>query len=138
MLHGRTYEWTGGPLWPPWWLIAKDGTDRVEVFTLDGGDLLPIFSGEDEVEMYLWFNRACEDGWEARRSSSAELMSVLYGPCSSAGAVVLDPSPEIMHGRPRLTSLGRRRFVEWMSSERTSLDEGALSGAAREEQMRRE
>src|SRR5687767_9834819 len=37
-----------------------------------------------EAEMYLWLKKACEDGWEARRCSSEELKSVLYGPCSGA------------------------------------------------------
>ena len=119
-MHERTYEWMGSPLWSTWWLIAKDGKDHIEVFTLDGGSILPVFSGRDEAEMYLWYIRACEDGWEVRRSSSRELMSVLYGPCSGAAAVVLDPWPEIIDGPPaRLVMLDRRRFVEWIVSKTT-------------------
>ena len=119
MLYERTREWKGGPLQTPWWLIAKGATDHIEVFTLDGGSILPVFSDEDEAEMYLWFKRACEDGWEVRRSSSEELISVLYGPCSDAGAVVLDPSPEIIEGSSAwLVSLDRRRFLGWMVSGR--------------------
>jgi hypothetical protein len=65
--------------------------------------------------MYLWFKEVCEDGWELRRSSSGELVSVPYGACSGAREVALDPSPEIIDGRTaKLVSLGRRRFVEWM------------------------
>jgi hypothetical protein len=117
VFYERTYEWKGSPLRFPWWLIAKGATDDIEVFTLDGGSILPIFSGEDEAEMYLWFKRAGEGGWEVRRSSSEELTSVLYGPCSGAGSVVLDPSPEIID-RPsaRLVNLDRRRFLGWMAS----------------------
>jgi len=37
----------------PWWLIAKGVTDHIEVFTLDGGSSLPVFSDQDEPEMYL-------------------------------------------------------------------------------------
>jgi hypothetical protein len=37
----------------PWWLIAKGVTDHIEVFTLDGGSSLPVFSDQDEAEMYL-------------------------------------------------------------------------------------
>jgi hypothetical protein len=89
------------------------------VFTLDGGSILPVFSDEDEAEMYLWFERACEGGWEVRRSSSEELISVLYGPCSDVGTVVLDPSPEIIEGSSDwLVNLDRRRFLGWMISGR--------------------
>jgi hypothetical protein len=119
MLYERIREWKGSPLWSPWWLIQKGATDHIEVFTLDGGSILPVFSDEDEAEMYLWFKRACEDGWEVRRCSSDELISVLYGPCSDAGAVVLDPSPEIIEGPSAwFAHLDRRRFVGWMISGR--------------------
>jgi len=80
---------------------------------------LPVFSDEDEAEMYLWFKRAWEDGWEVRRCSSEESISVLCGPCSDAGAVVLDPSPEIIEEPSAwLVSLDRRRFLGWMVSGR--------------------
>ena len=119
MLYERMHGWKGRPLWSPWCLIAKGATDHTEVFTLEGGSILPVFSGEDEAEMYLWFEGACEDGWEVRRSSPEELMSVLYGPCSDAGAVALDPSPEIIDGPSAwLVSLNRRRFLGWMVSGR--------------------
>jgi hypothetical protein len=42
---------------------------------------------------------------------------VLYGPCSGAGTVALDPSLEIVDGpSARLVSLDRGRFLGWMSS----------------------
>jgi hypothetical protein len=118
VLYGRTLKWDS-PLRSPWWLIAKGATDHIEVFTLDSGSLLPVFSGEEEAEMYLWLKRACEDGWEVRRCSSEELKSVLYGPCSGAGTVALDPSLDIVDGpSARLVSLDRGRFLGWMSSRR--------------------
>jgi hypothetical protein len=119
VFYEGTYDCKGSPTRSPWWLIAKGETDDIEVFTLDSGSILPVFSGEDEAEMYLWFERADEDGWQVRRSSSEELMSVLYGPCSGAGAVVLDPSLEIIEGSSAwLVNLDRRRFLGWMASER--------------------
>jgi hypothetical protein len=119
VLYERTHEWKGGPLRSPWWLIAKDATDHMEVFTLDGGSILPVFSGEGEAELYLWFERAREDGWEVRKTSSEGLTSVLLGPCSDAGAVALDPSLEIVEGlSARPASLDRGRFLGWMVSER--------------------
>ena len=122
VFYETTHEWKRSSMRSPWWLIAKDAADHVEVFTLDGGSILPVFSGEDEAEMYLRFEEACEDGWEVRRSSPEELMSVLYGPCSDAGAVALDPSPEIIDGPSAwLVSLNRRRFLGWMVSGRDLL-----------------
>ena len=122
MFYETTHAWKGSSMRSPWWLIARGATDHMEVFTLDGGSILPVFSGEDEAEMYLWFEGACEDGWEVRRSSPEELMSVLYGPCSDAGAVALDPSPEIIDGPSAwLVSLNRRRFLGWMVSGRNSV-----------------
>ena len=119
VFYETTHEWKGSSMRSPWWLIAKGATDHIEVFTLDGGSILPVFSGEDEAEMYLWFERACEGGWEVRRSSSEELISVLYGPCSDVGTVVLDPSPEIIEGSSDwLVNLDRRRFLGWMISGR--------------------
>jgi len=115
VFYEKTYERTSSPIRSRWWLIAKNGTDHTEVFTLDGSSTLPVFSSEDEAEMYLWFEDACGDGWEARRSTSEELVAMLCGPCSGVGAVVLDPSPEIIDGWPaRTVNLDRRRFVEWM------------------------
>src|SRR5688500_3526284 len=78
VFYETLHEWKGSSMRSPWWLIAKGATDHVEVFTLDGGSILPVFSGEDEAEMYLWFEGACEDGWEVRKNSPEELMSVLY------------------------------------------------------------
>jgi hypothetical protein len=115
LLYESTHEWKGSPLRSPWWLIARGATDHIEVFTLDGGSLLPVFSGEEEAEMYLWLKKAYEDGWEARRCSSEELKSVLYGPCSGAWGVALDPSLAIGDGPSvRLVSLDRGRFLGWM------------------------
>jgi hypothetical protein len=128
VFHETSHEWKGSLMRSPWWLIAKGATDHIEVFTLDGGSLLPVFSGEDEAEMYLWFEGAFEDGWEVRRTSPEELMSVLYGPCSDAGAVALDPSPEIIDGPSAwFVSLNRRRFLGWMVSGRNSSHEGSVS-----------
>jgi hypothetical protein len=119
VLYERTHERKGSSPWSPWWLIAKGATDHIEVFTLDCGSTLPVFSGKEEAEMYLWFNEACEDGWEVHRSSPDELMSMLYGPCSGASAVAIDPSPEIID-EPSfwLVSLSRRRFLGWIVSGR--------------------
>jgi hypothetical protein len=117
VLYKEAHERATSPPSSPWWLITKNDQDHFEVFTLDNGSTLPVFSGEGEAEMYLWFEGTCEPGWETRRSSSREVMSMLDGPCSGAGAVALDPSPKFIDGRPaRLVNVARSRFVEWMAS----------------------
>src|SRR5215210_2204326 len=117
VLYRKACDRTGSPVGSPWWLITKNEKDHFEVFTLDDGSTLPVFSGEGEAEMYLWCEGACERGWEARRSTSQEIMSMLDGPCSAAGAVALDPSPRFIDGWPAsLVNLDRSRFVEWMVS----------------------
>lgn len=35
-----------------WWLVARNVNGPLEVLTLDGGDTLPVFSGEDEAELF--------------------------------------------------------------------------------------
>jgi len=79
-----------------WWLVAKNDGGSLEVLTLDGGNTLPVFSGEGETRLFLWLKQAHEHGWEVRKSSAGELASVLCGPCSHARLVALDPSMEIL------------------------------------------
>jgi hypothetical protein len=85
-----------------WWLVAKNEDGPLEVLTLDGGDTLPIFSGEGEAELFLWLREAREYGWEVRESSAGELSSLLCGPCSGATFVALDP----LYRDARLRSCG--------------------------------
>lgn len=97
-----------------WWLVARnDGP--LEVLTLDGGDTLPVFSGEGEAELFTWLRQARD--WEIHEVSAEELVFVLSGPYSRAGLVALDPSVEIFDGRGA-ESLGssREEFVEWIVS----------------------
>lgn len=117
VLYERAHGWADSPPGSPWWLITKNDKDHLEPFTLDDGSTLPVFSGEGEAEMYLWCEGACGCGWETRRSTAKEVMSMLDGPCSDAGTVALDPSPKFIDVRPaRLVNLARSRFVAWMVS----------------------
>jgi len=97
-----------------WWLIARDGDDRLEVLTLDlpGEQMLPVFSFEEEAEAFLWLGGADTDGWQPRHIGPGELASLLYGPCSGASSVALDPLPGMVADRTvGLVSVGRERFV---------------------------
>jgi hypothetical protein len=113
-----------------YWVIAKDAKDakdgfgQLEVLTvdLDGtGEALPVFSFEEEAEMFLWL-QTTEEGWEVRETTPGQLVSILYGPCADVGRVMLDPLPEI-GARVQISLLGmdRNDFVESVMGAR-SLD----------------
>lgn len=87
----------------------------MEVLSLDYGDeeVLPVFSYEEEAEMFLLLGDDVDDGWRVRETGAEELISVLYGPCAGAKKVALDPLPEMMTRRTvGLVSLDRDRFIE--------------------------
>ena len=97
-----------------YWLIAKNENGRIEVLTAllaDGEEALPIFSYEQEAELFLGF-QAAGSGWRVRESTAGELISVLCGPCAGAKEVSLDPLPEMVtEGTLGLVNLSRKRFV---------------------------
>jgi hypothetical protein len=103
-----------------YWLIARNDKGRLEVLTtsLAGGEeALPVFSHEEETEMFLRLGRVGFDGWQARESTAGELVSVLCGPCAGVERVVLDPLPEMVAERTvGLVSLSRERFVDLVLS----------------------
>jgi hypothetical protein len=118
VLTHETHVRTGSPSRSSWWLIAKNGGGSLEVLTLDGGEMLPVFSGEGEAELFLWLKQAREHGWEIHESSAGELVSVLCGSCSGARLVALDPSVEMLGvGVTELVSLSRRTFLGWVLSD---------------------
>jgi hypothetical protein len=110
-----------------YWVIAKDAKDgfgQPDLLTvdLDGtGQALPVFSFEEEAEMFLWLQRI-EDGREVRETTPGQLVSILYWPCADVGRVMLDPLPEI-GARMQIGLLGmdRNDFVESVMGAR-SLD----------------
>jgi len=78
----------------------------------DGGETLVIFGDEEEAEMFLYLGGYGDDGWHARESSSGEIVSVLYGPCSNAEGVALDPlAGMVASGTLGLVRLRRERFL---------------------------
>ena len=89
----------------PLWLIAEQRCNGLEVFTI-GTDVLPVFSFEEEAQMFLGLGHAI-DGWQVRETTYGELISVLYGPCREVTHVSLDPVP----GLVELVSLDRRAFI---------------------------
>ncbi len=112
----KAYRRSGGLLRSSWWLVARD-EGPLEVLTLDGGDTLPVFSGEGEAELFLWLREACECGWKVHESSAEELVFMLGGPSSRVGLVALDPATEIFDGRATESyGLSREDFLEWIVS----------------------
>ena len=107
-------KWVGRPLGLMYWLITRNENGRVEVLTIclaGGEEALPVFSHEEEAQMYLSLGGA-DDGWLVRESTAGELVSVLHGPCAHVGRVALDPLPEILGEKTiRLLSLDRERFL---------------------------
>jgi hypothetical protein len=110
-----------------YWVIAKDAKDglgQLELLTLDldgTGETLPVFSFEEEAEMFLWLQRT-EGGWEVRETTPGQLVSILYGPCADVGKVMLDPLPEIgLSMQIILLGMDRNDFVESVMGAR-SLD----------------
>jgi hypothetical protein len=113
----KAYRWSGGLSRSSSWLVARNDDGPLEVFTLDRGDTLPVFSGEGEAELFLWLRGERQHGWEVHQSSAEELVFVLSGPCSHAGLVALDPSAEIFDGQAaEFPGLGREDFLEWIVS----------------------
>ena len=105
-----------------YWVIAKDGFGQPELLMtepdlltvdLDGtGQALPIFSFEEEAEMFLWL-QTTEDGREVRETTPEQLVSILNGPCANVGRVMLDPLPEIgARMQNSLLGMDRNDFVE--------------------------
>jgi hypothetical protein len=110
-----------------YWVIAKDvkdGFGRPDLLTvdLDGtGQALPIFSFEEEAEMFLCL-QTTEDGREVRETTPGQLVSILYGPCADVGRVILDPLPEIgVSMQISILGMDRNDFVESVMGAR-SLD----------------
>jgi hypothetical protein len=101
-----------------YWLIVKRERFtsmralRIDLLTPGEGEALTVFSSEKEARTYLRLRTTRESGWEARQTSSGELISILCGPCADVGRVVLDPvgepGGEVLNS---LLSLSRARFL---------------------------
>ncbi len=96
-------------------MIARhDANGGLEPLCVRAGTskMLPVFSFEEEAEMFLHFGGYDSSGWRARESSAGELVSVLCGPCADVEEVALDPLPEMLEDATiDLVEVGRRRFV---------------------------
>jgi hypothetical protein len=111
-----------------YWVIAKDAKDakdgfgQLELLTVDldgAGEALPVFSFEEEAEMFLWL-QTTEEGHEVRETTPGQLVSILYGPCAHVRRVMLDPLPEIgVRMQISLLGMDRNDFVESVMGARS-------------------
>ena len=97
------------------WMVARhEDNGSLEPLCVYAGTskVMPVFSFEEEAEMFLHLGGYESSGWRARESCAGELVSVLLGPCADVGGVALDPLPEMLEdGTIGLVEVGRRRFV---------------------------
>jgi hypothetical protein len=100
----------------PFWLIARYRSGGMEVLktTLASGqEALPVFSFEDEAQMFL--ELGASGGWRVRETTAGELTSVLCGLCANVDRVVLDPVTTLpgplIEGLNGLLSMEREAFM---------------------------
>jgi DNA-binding NarL/FixJ family response regulator len=94
-----------------YWLITRNVNGRMEMLTLDrdGRKMLPVFSHEEEAEMFLRLGGIGEN-WRITESEAKELVSVLHRAGAGVKDVALDPLPEMVTEKTiRLISLPRER-----------------------------
>ncbi len=99
-----------------YWLLVRNGRKGREVLTrglLEGSRrTLPIFSFEEEAEMFLWLRRS-KDGWRVRETTAGELLSMLYTVLKGVECVALDPIPEnSCLDTSGLLSITRQDFID--------------------------
>ncbi|HEX5913448.1 MAG TPA: hypothetical protein VFY54_10005 [Rubrobacter sp.] len=107
------------------WLIVTQSHGRMEVLSINvGGEtVLPVFSFQEEVELFLHLQAKGVDWWP-RETTTGELVSLLLGLCARVDKVALDPLPSL--GKREiigLVSTGRRHFVRHLMGEDTAYPE---------------
>lgn len=98
----------------PYWLIKRPAGGSIEALAVEfgGAKTLPVFSFEEEAELFLALGVSGE-GWKVGRSGAGEILSLLHGPLSDAAGVALDPVPECCGETfSRLLTVGREEFEE--------------------------
>ena len=107
------------------WLIVTRADGSMEVLTIDAGGetVLPLFSFQEEVELFLHLQAKGADWWP-RETTTGELVSLLLGLCARVEKVALDPLPGFgERAILGLASTGRRRFMRYLMGEDTAYSE---------------
>lgn len=75
------------------YLIVHNDSNRLNLLTMptDGGESLPVFSGEIAAHSFLRSNGLKEEDWHVRESTAGELISLLMGHIADVNLVTLNP-----------------------------------------------
>ena len=82
---------------PVYWLLSSRSGAHEEFLTFWGGEpggevrTLPVFSAESSAGAFVEASPFAEGIWRSRKTTRGELISILYGPCVTAGRIALDP-----------------------------------------------
>jgi len=126
------------------WLIASQTHGRMEVLTFDasGETVLPVFSFQEEGELFLLLE-ATEANWCLRETTTGELVSLLLCLCARVEKVALDPLPGIWERKIlELVSTDRRCFVRHLLGEvgahsRREISSGRVMGRSDPARLRK-
>ena len=106
----------------PLWIITSYENNQMEALTI-GPHLderfLALFSYEQEAEAFLCLlGDDKKKGWRSERTTAAELVSVLLGPCAEVKGVALDPLPMALSREMLpLVSMSRDLFLQYLLEE---------------------
>lgn len=96
-----------------YWAIARHKHNRLDLFEarIGGGNVLPVFSSEEQAEAFLLSQATGE--WETRPTGVGELISLLSDPYRHTTRVALDPPPEAMDETiPVPVGMGQQVFLD--------------------------
>jgi hypothetical protein len=97
------------------YVVARDGEKGLEVLCVPSkvkGGVLPAFSARWAARGYL-FAEAAGGGWYVRACTSAELVSLLVGPCAGVEWIMLDSRPGHPAGEAA-NIMPRENFVDYL------------------------
>lgn len=98
-------------------LFTWQDAANVDALTLKlpGGEtILPVFDLEARAGMFLWLE-ALDEGWQVKKLSVADLVSLLCGPCASIERVLLNP---FSAGDEEEAGVKREAFLRTLAGER--------------------
>lgn len=104
-----------------YWLIVRDTENGVETYTTDlgasdSGRMLPVFSFEEEAEMYL-FLRGSRGDWRISEALAGDLHRLFDTILENIVCVTLDPIPEnSFFDTTGLLSITRQDFIVRLQS----------------------
>lgn len=97
-----------------YWLLVRDTENGIETLTTglsDSGRMLPVFSFEEEAEMYLCM-RGSRDEWRITEILPEKLRSLFDTVLDNIASVTLDPIPEnSFFDTSGLLSITRQDFI---------------------------